>query len=245
MAYGDFENLTRRTASDNILCHKAFDIAKNLKYDGYQRGLASMVYRYFNKKASGGAIKNENMSNKELTEELRLLGNYEKILKKKIMLIFYVWSANLAYMQLISKFNKGIFFLLCVINIFSKYAWVIPLKGKKDITIINDFKKILKESNRKPNKIWVDKDSECYIKPMKLWLEKEMYSTHNKGKSVVAERFLRTLKNKIYKYMTSISKNVCIDKLDDIVNKYNNTYHSTIKMKPVYVKPNTYIDFNK
>ena len=80
---------------------------------------------------------------------------------------------------------------------------------------------------------------------MKLWLEKEMYSTHNKGKSVVAERFLRTLKNKIYKYMTSISKNVCIDKLDDIVNKYNNTYHSTIKMKPVYVKPNTYIDFNK
>ena len=245
MAYGDFENLTRRTASDNILCDKAFDIAKNLKYDGYQRGLASMVYRYFNKKASGGAIKNENMSNKELTEELRLLGNYEKILKKKIMLIFYVWSANLAYMQLISKFNKGIFFLLCVINIFSKYAWVIPLKGKKDITIINDFKKILKESNRKPNKIWVDKDSECYNKPMKLWLEKEMYSTHNKGKSVVAERFLRTLKNKIYKYMTSISKNVCIDKLDDIVNKYNNTYHSTIKMKPVYVKPNTYIDFNK
>ena len=223
MAYGDFENLTRRTASDNILCDKAFDIAKNLKYDGYQRGLASMVYRYFNKKASGGAIKNENMSNKELTEELRLLGNYEKILKKKIMLIFYVWSANLAYMQLISKFNKGIFFLLCVINIFSKYAWVIPLKGKKDITIINDFKKILKESNRKPNKIWVDKDSECYNKPMKLWLEKEMYSTHNKGKSVVAERFLRTLKNKIYKYMTSISKNVCIDKLDDIVNKYNNT----------------------
>ena len=139
MAYRDFENLTRRTASDNILCDKAFDIAKNLKYDGYQRGLASMVYRYFNKKASGGAIKNENMSNKELTEELRLLGNYEKILKKKIMLIFYVWSANLAYMQLISKFNKGIFFLLCVINIFSKYAWVIPLKGKKDITIINDF----------------------------------------------------------------------------------------------------------
>ena len=112
MAYGDFENLTRRTASDNILCDKAFDIAKNLKCDEYQRGLASMVYRYFNKKASGGAIENENMSNKELTEELRLLGNYEKILKKKIMLIFYVWSANLAYMQLISKFNKGIFFFI-------------------------------------------------------------------------------------------------------------------------------------
>ena len=72
-----------------------------------------------------------------------------------------------------------------------------------------------------------------------------MYSTHNEGKYVVAERFIRTLKNKIYKYMTSISKNVYIDKLDDIVNKYNNTYHSTIKMKPVDVKSNTYIDSSK
>ena len=73
----------------------------------------------------------------------------------------------------------------------------------------------------------------------------EMYSTHNEGKYVVAERFIRTLKNKIYKYMTSISKNVYIDKLDDIVNKYNNTYHSTIKMKPVDVKSSTYIDSSK
>ena len=72
-----------------------------------------------------------------------------------------------------------------------------------------------------------------------------MYSTHNEGKYVVAERFIRTLKNKIYKYMTSISKNVYIDKLDDIVNKYNNTYHSTIKMKPVDVKSSTYIDSSK
>ena len=68
---------------------------------------------------------------------------------------------------------------------------------------------------------------------------------HNEGKSVVAERFIRTLKNKIYKYMTAISKNVYIDELDDIVNEYNNTYHRTIKMKPVDVKDNTYIDFGK
>ena len=73
----------------------------------------------------------------------------------------------------------------------------------------------------------------------------EMYSTHNKGKSVIAERFIRTLNNKIYKYMTSVSKNVYIDKLDDIDNKYNNTYHSTIKMKPVDVESSTYIDFDK
>ena len=83
---------------------------------------------------------------------------------------------------------------------------------------------------------------------MKLKLEKngiEIYSTHNEGKSVIAERFIRTLRNKVYKYMTSVSENVSIDKLDDMNNKYNNTFHSTIKMKPAEVKSNTYIDFNK
>ena len=73
----------------------------------------------------------------------------------------------------------------------------------------------------------------------------EMYSTYNEEKSVVAERFIKTLKNKSYKYMTSISKNVYIDKLDDTVNKYNNKYHRTFKMKPVDVKPGIYIDFDK
>ena len=72
-----------------------------------------------------------------------------------------------------------------------------------------------------------------------------MYSIHNEGKSVIAERFIRTLKTKIYKYMTSVSKNVYIDKLDDIVDEHNNTYHKTIKMKPVDVKDNTYINFEK
>ena len=72
-----------------------------------------------------------------------------------------------------------------------------------------------------------------------------MYSTHSTGKSVIAERFIRTLKNKIYKYMTSISKNVYIDKLEDIVNECNNTYHRAIKMKPIDVKDNAYIDFGK
>ena len=106
----------------------------------------------------------------------------------------------------------------------------------------------MKESNRKPNKIWVDKESEFSNISFKKWLKDndiEMYSTNNEGKSVIAERFIRTLKNKIYKYMTSISKNVYIDKLDDIVRKYNNIYHTSIKMKPVDVKDNTYIDFKK
>ena len=159
-----------------------------------------------------------------------------------------IWAADLVHMQLISKFNKGFEFLLCVIDIYSKYAWVIPLKDKKGVSIVNAFQSILNKSNRKPNKIWVAKGSEFYNRSIKSWLEKnniEMHSTHNEGKSVVAERFIRTIKNKIYKHMTSISKNVYIDKLDDIVNEYNNTKHRTTKMKPIDVKDNTYIDFGK
>ena len=134
-------------------------------------------------------------------------------------------------MQLISRYNKGIRYLLCVIDIFSKYAWVVPLKDKKGVSIAAAFQSILKQSNRKPNKTLVDKGSEFYNTSFKKWLQDNdivMYSTHNEAKSLVAERFIRTLKNKIYKYMTSISKNLYIDKLDDIVNEYNNTYHTTI-----------------
>ena len=130
-------------------------------------------------------------------------------------------------MQLISKFNKRFRFLLCVINIFSKYAWVITLKDKKGISIVDTFQKILDKSGHKPNKIWVDKGSEFYNNSFEKWLKDNdigMYSISNEGKSVFAERFIRTLKTKIYKYMTSISKNVYIDKLDDIVNEYNITY---------------------
>ena len=110
-------------------------------------------------------------------------------------------------MQLISQFNKRFRFILCVIDIFSKYAWVALLKDKKGISIVNAFQKILKESKRKPNKIWVDKGSEFYNNSFKKWLKDndiEMYSIHNEGKSVVAERIIRILKNK----MTSLSKNV-------------------------------------
>ena len=116
-------------------------------------------------------------------------------------------------MQLISKFNKEFRFLLCVINICSKYAWVVPLKDKKGDSTVDAFQKILDDSNRKPNKIWVDKGSEFYNSSFKKWLKDsdiEMYSIHNEEKYVVVERFIRTLKTKIYKYMTyqKMSKNI-------------------------------------
>ena len=154
-------------------------------------------------------------------------------------------------MQSLSKKNKGIKYLLCAIDLYSKYAFVIPLKDKKGISILNAFDKIIKQYNRKPNKIWIDQGGEIYNNIFKKWLSDNdiiMYSKYNEGKSVVAERFIRTLKGKLYKHMTAIGKNVYYDVLDDVVNKYNNTKHSTIKMKPIDVRDNNnrrvYIDEN-
>ena len=132
-----------------------------------------------------------------------------------------IWGVDLADMQSLSKYNKGNKYLLCTIDIFSKYAWVIPLKDKKGTSIVNGFQKIISEG-RKPNKIWVDQGSKFYNNSFKEFLQInniEMYSTYHEEKSVVAERFIRTLKNKIYKHMTAISKNVYFDALDDIVHK--------------------------
>ena len=233
-AYSDSKDLTKRTIADKNFKKRAFDIAKDPKYDGYQRGLASMVYKFFDSKVSGSGAKLIH-ENEQLANEL-----HKPIIRK-----FEKRKVYLVDMHLLSKYNKGIRFLLCVIDIFSKYAWVVPLKDKKGITIVKAFQSILKQSNKKPNKIWVDKGSKFYNAYFKKCLRDNgivMYSTHNEGKSVIAEGFIRTLKGKIYKYMTSISKNVYIDKLNDIVDEYNNIYHTTIKLKPIDVKDNTYIN---
>ena len=125
---------------------------------------------------------------------------------------------------------------------------VFPLKCKEDTTITNALQEILNESNLKAKTPWVDKGGEIYNRSMKSWPQHndiEIYSTNNEGEFFVTERFIRTLKNNIYKYITSISKIEYIGKLGDIVNKYNKTYHSTIRMKPIGVKASTYVDFNK
>ena len=143
MAYGDFKYLARRTASDNVLRDKAFNIAKNPKNDGYQRGLASMVCKFFDKRSAGSSV-NTHTNNGKLAEEL-----HKPIIKKFLKRTVYsrfkdnIWGADLADMQLISKFNKIFRFLLCIIDIFSKYGWVVLLKDKKGITITNAFQKIL------------------------------------------------------------------------------------------------------
>ena len=203
--------MERRTQSDIVLKNKAFKIANDPKYNGYERGLASMVYKFFDKKSKGSGSQLANELHKPIIRKFK---------KRKVYYSFKdnIWGVDLADMQLISKYNKGIKYLLCVIDLFSKYAWVVTLKDKKGATITNAFQKVLNSSKRKPNEIWVDHDSEFYNSYLKKLLKDNDVIKEIK-ESVVAERFLKTLKNKIYKHMTAVGKNVYFDILDDIVDK--------------------------
>ena len=246
-----------------MLRDKADDIASNPEYDGYQRGLARMVYKFFDSKVASPDKKStakpstkhimgsgfKKPSSSILADELHK-PIIRKFNKRKVYSQFkdHIWGVDLADMQSLSGKNKGIKYLFCAIDLYSKYAFVIPLKDKKGISIVNAFNKIIKQSNRKPNKIWVDQGGEFYNNVFEKWLSDNnivMYSTYNEGKSVAAERFIRTLKNKLYKHMTDTGKKVYYDVLDDVVKKYNNTKHSIIKMKPIDVRDNNkrvYID---
>ena len=140
------------------LRNKAFEIARNPKYDGHRRGLVSMVYRFFDKKSKGSGIKS--IPNQQLANELR-----NPIIKKNRKRRVYssfkdnIWGVDLADIQLISQCNKRIRHLLWAIDLVSKYAWVVPLKEKKGITIFNTFQNISDSWKRKPSKIWADQDS--------------------------------------------------------------------------------------
>ena len=193
MAYGDFKDLAKRTAADKVLRDKVFKIASDQKYDKYQRGFASMLCRFFDEKSQGSGrlsssalqIANNNQ-NIQLADELHI-PIIRKFKKRKVYSSFRdnIWGVDLTDMQLLSKFNKGYRFLLCVIDIFSKYAWVIPIKDKKGISIVSGFQKITDDSKGKPNKIWVDKGSAFYNSSFTKWLQDNdiiMYSTNNEEK---------------------------------------------------------------
>ena len=136
--------------------------------------LLQLSINFLIKKTSSSCIKNYNISNKELAEELNkpIIRKFNKG-KVQSPFIDNIWCADLADMQLISKFTEGLRFLLCLIDIYSKYAWAIPFKDKKGTTITNAVQKILKESKLKPRKIWVDKGSRFYNTSMKSSIEKK------------------------------------------------------------------------
>ena len=161
-AYAKYKDKLNRKQSDIVLKNKALKIATDPRVNGYQRGLASMIYKFFNERTKESGINNkENLIvNSQLAEELHkpIIKNFKR---RKIYPRFKdnIWAVDLANMQLISRYNKGIRYLLCVIDLFGRYSWVIPLKNKKGESIVERFEKILddsgnaKHSNRKPNKI--------------------------------------------------------------------------------------------
>ena len=142
MAYGKTKYLTKRTQSDKGLKDKTFKISSDPRYDGYQRGLTSMFYNFFDKKSSGSGIVNKPIHQpaNELHKPI-----IKKFKKRKVYSFFRdnICGVDLADMQSLSKYNKGIKYLLCAIDLFSKYAWVVPIKDKKVTSIVNAFQKII------------------------------------------------------------------------------------------------------
>ena len=149
--YANHKDLINRTEGDKVLKDKAYDIASNPEYDGYQRGLASMVYKFFDKKSMGSGVKKLKDTAKPssliLADELHK-PVIKKFNKRKVYSQFKdnIWGVDLADMQSLSRKNKGIKYLLCAIDLYSKYTFVIPLKDKKGISIVNAFNKIIKEN---------------------------------------------------------------------------------------------------
>ena len=163
MTYGDFKDLARRTTSDKVLRDKHLILLKIQNMMGIKEVLLQWFINFLIKKSKGGSANNEIKQNKQLVEEIHEL-IIKKITKRRVYSSFKgnILGADLADMQLISRINKGTRFLLFVIGIFSNYALVVLVKEKKDRTIVNAFQKILDNSMRKPNEIWLGKGSEFY-----------------------------------------------------------------------------------
>ena len=155
----------------------------------------------------------------------------KKFEKRRVLVngIDKIWAADLVDMQAFSKFNRGIKYLLAVIDVFSKYGWLVPLKDKMGKSVAIVLKTIFKE--RQPEKMWVDKGKEFYNKDVKELVE--LYSTENEEKSSVVERWIRTMKERMWRYFTDNNTNRYVDVLPDLIKGYNNTRHSSIKMTPV------------
>jgi len=147
-----------------------------------------------------------------------------------------IWAIDLAQMNAFEEFNDGYKYILCIIDVFSKYAWCVALKNKTTDTVLNAVKHIIEESGREPEKIWVDRGSEFYNKNFKSWATKNkitIYSTYGESKSAVVERFIRTLKELITPIFTEINTRNWVKLLPSILKIYNNRFHKSIKMTPI------------
>ena len=225
--------LAKNLKDKHIADDKMIKAINELPYNQQQYGTFLVKNIIRSKRKLGLGVENHN---KILSEELHKAKrkNYPR---RRIIVnhIDEIFAADLVEMQKFSKLNKGYRYLLTCIDIFSKFAWVIPLKDKKGITIKNALQKIFKQ--RKPKFLWTDRGTEFYNKQVLDLLNEnniKLYSTNNSEiKSAVIERFNRTFKNMMYKKFTENNNTIFYNILDELVNNYNNKYHSTIRMSPI------------
>ena len=161
-----------------------------------------------------------------------------KFIRRKVAVydVDDIWGADLVDMVEWSRSNKGYKYILNVIDMYSKYAWAVPLKDKRGETVTEAFKYIVNISNRRPKHIWCDEGKEFYNKNMNEWLNKNninRYSTHGEHKSCVVERFNRTLKEKMWKRFTAENTRNWVGMLDKLLTEYNKSFHRTIGMTPI------------
>ena len=225
--------LAKSLKDKHIADEKMIKSINELPYNQQQYGTFLVKNIIRSKRKLGLGVENHN---KILSEELHK-AKRKNYTRRKIIVnhIDEIFAADLVEMQKFAKLNKGYRYLLTCIDIFSKFAWVIPLKDKKGITIKNALQKIFNE--KKPKFLWTDRGTEFYNKQVKDLLNEnniKLYSTNNSEiKSAVIERFNRTFKNMMYKKFTENNNTIFYNILDELVNNYNNKYHSTIKMTPI------------
>ena len=225
--------LAKNLKDKHIADEKMIKAINELPYNHQQYGTFLVKNIIRSKRKLGLGVENHN---KILSEELHK-SKRKNYPRRRIIVnhIDEIFAADLVEMQKFAKLNKGYRYLLTCIDIFSKYSWVIPLKDKRGITIKNALQKIFKQ--RKPKFLWTDRGTEFYNKQVQDLLNEnniKLYSTNNSEiKSAVIERFNRTFKNMMYKKFTKNNNTIFYNILDELVNNYNNKYHSTIKMTPI------------
>ena len=223
--------LSKNLKDKHIADEKMIKAINELPYNQQQYGTFLVKNIIRSKRKLGLGVHNKILS-EELHKSKRKNYPRRRIIVNHIDEIF---AADLVEMQKFSKLNKGYRYLITCIDIFSKFAWVIPLKNKKGITIKSALQKIF--NKRKPKFLWTDNGKEFYNKQVQDLLNEnniKLYSTNNSEiKSAVIERFNRTFKNMMYKKFTENNNTIFYNILDELVNNYNNKYHSTIKMSPI------------
>jgi len=225
---------TRNEVCDKEMLEELDGIYNSTLPERIDRGIVRPIIRT-KKRFRMGLKKGERSKNDRISSSSPLAAELHKPVIKNfpkrrvyVNAIDKIWAADLVDMQAFSRFNHGVKYLLTVIDVFSKYGWMFPLKDKTRVSVAKALKEIFKQ--RKPEKLWTDKGNNFIINTSTLWV---LNFNENEGKSSVAERWNRTMKEKMFKYFTANNTNKYIDVLDDFVDKYNNAWHSSINMTPV------------